>query len=77
MIRIVEEAVDQTGAPICSTELPVIFPHRGEAVTFIHQFLRTHFANGRSGYSLDQDYWWGSALGQTFELYRYRLTESE
>jgi hypothetical protein len=73
MVRIIEETLDSAGTLIRSTEMPVIFESRAEAVTFILHYLNDHFADGRSGYNHGDDYWWGCALESSLELRCYRL----
>ena len=54
----------------------MIFTSRNEAITFIRAYLNQHYAMGRYGYHMDEDYWWGCPGDPGLEVYRYRIDES-
>jgi hypothetical protein len=76
MVQVIEAAFDPSGSVVRSAALPVVFASRNQAVTFIRAYLKQHYALGRYGYRLDEDYWWGCPGDPGLELCRYRIDES-
>jgi len=74
MIRIIDRVLSASGTEVRTEQLPLVFDSRREAVTFLNGFLQRQFTTGRSGYKLEQDYWWGCAAD--FELHCYRIEET-
>jgi hypothetical protein len=74
MFRIVETGVDASGHTDGKCALPLVFNTRAEAVTFISAYLRQIFVDGRSGYRLAEDYWWGCENDSQLRIRRYQIT---
>ena len=77
VIEIIGTTTDHAGVAVRSAALPIRFADRGEAVTFLRNFMKLHYRNGYAGYDLDEDYWWGCANDHAFEVDRYVIRERE
>jgi hypothetical protein len=75
MFQIFETTLDAGGALVSCGSLPIHFANKSDATRFMNQYLTMVFASGKSGYQLDDGYWWGCHDTPEVELHRYTIEQ--
>ena len=73
MVHIVKVIVDAQGSVVTGGSLPVSFESEIEASDFLDRYLALVFAEGKSGYQLEDAYWWGADETHDLHLHRYTI----
>jgi len=75
MVQILKMTFDSAGGMIVCGALPVSFDNKGDANHFMEHYLSLTFARGKSGYHLDDEYWWGCDETPELQLHRFTIEQ--
>ena len=73
MVQILKMTFDAAGGMVACGALPIRFDTEADATDFMEQYLQMTFGRGKSGYQLEDEYWWGCDESPELQLHRFTL----